>query len=135
MKTTLELSDEMSLIQKRLVETLMTLPGTTLEEEFRRHNAAINAVAVYCKFQEGGAAAWPRGRLLTVRASLTLAKETSLQLVAVDAEKQALSAAMLSVFQEKRPTICFLCLEERNLPFHKHIYSFASPGDLSKHFK
>jgi hypothetical protein len=35
------------------METIMTLPGTILEEEFRRRNAAINAVAAYCKFQEG----------------------------------------------------------------------------------
>jgi hypothetical protein len=114
---------------------MMTLPGTTLKEEFRRRCAAINAVAAYCKFQEGGAAARPRGRLLMRRASPTPAREPSPQSVAADAEKQALRAAMLSVFQEKRPTICFLCLGERGLSFHKRIYAFASPGDLTKHFK
>jgi hypothetical protein len=35
----------------------MTLSGTTIEEEFRRRNTAIDIVVAYCYFQEGGAAA------------------------------------------------------------------------------
>jgi hypothetical protein len=120
---------EMPSMQKRLVETGMTLPGTTVVEEFRRRNAAIDAVADYCHFQEGGAVAMPRGR------PPTQAKEACPQLVAANAEKQALSAAMLLVFKENRPTICFVCLGEGSLPFEKRVYSFASPGDLTKHFK
>jgi hypothetical protein len=73
-----------------------------------------------------------RGRLLG-RASPPLAKEADPQLVAAAAEKQALSAAMLSVFQRKRPTVCFMCLGEPGLPFNKRVYSFATPGDLTKH--
>jgi len=62
-------------------------------------STAINAVAAYCKFQEGGAVARPRKRPPTRRASPTLVKEeASPQLVAAAAEKQALNAAMLSVF-------------------------------------
>jgi hypothetical protein len=97
-KTNLDLADNMPPIQRRLVETMITLPGATLEEEFSRRNAAINAVAAYCKFQEGGDAARPRGRPPTTRASPTPPKETCPQLVAAEAEKQALSVAMLSVF-------------------------------------
>ena len=132
---TLDDNDEMAPIQKRLVETIMTLPGTTLEEEFRRRNAAIDVVAAYCHFQEGGAASLLRKRPPTQRAVPTPSKETNLQLAAAEAEKQALTAAMLSVFKEKRPTICFMCLGENYLPFQKRVYSFASPGDLTKHFK
>lgn len=58
-----------------------------------------------------------------------------MKLVAIDTKKQALSAAILLVFIEKRPTICFVCLGEASLPFKKHMYSFVSPGDLTKHFK
>lgn len=120
---------EMPPMQKRLVETIMTLPGTTVEEEFCRRNAAINAVAAYCNFQEGGAVAMPRERLSTS------AKAACAQLVAADVEKQAISAAMVRVFKEERPTICFICLGEESLPFEKRVYAFASPGDLTKHFK
>jgi hypothetical protein len=31
--------------------------------------------------------------------------------------------------------MCFLCLGEQSLLFEKRIYKFASPGDLTKHFK
>lgn len=53
-KTTLGLSDVMPPAQRRLVETVMILPGTTLEEEFHRRDAAIDAVVVYCRFEESG---------------------------------------------------------------------------------
>jgi hypothetical protein len=111
----------------------MTLPQTTLKEEFR--HAAIDAVAAFCKFQEGGAVVRSHGRPRTTRASPTPAKEACPQLVATAAKKQALSAAMLSVFKDKRPTICFLCLREQSLSFEKRVKSFASPGDLTKYFK
>ena len=122
-------------IQKRLVETMMTLPGTSIEEEFRSRNAAIDAVAAYCHFPEGGAAARPRARPSTRRASPTPLKKTNLQLAATEAEKQALSDAMLLVFTEKRTITCFLCLGEQSLPSEKRTYKFASPGDLTKHCK
>ncbi|KAI9766360.1 MAG: hypothetical protein M1840_006624 [Geoglossum simile] len=127
--TKVQVVNEMPLMQKRLVETVMTMPGTTVEEEFRQRNAAIDAVAAYCHFQEGEAVAMPCER------PPTQAKGACPQVVAADAEKQALSAAMLLVFTEKRPTICFICLGESSLPFEKRVYSFASPGDLTKHFK
>ncbi|KAG9246656.1 hypothetical protein BJ878DRAFT_533103 [Calycina marina] len=134
-KRTLDQNDEMPPLQKRLVETVMTLPGTTIEEEFRRRNAAINAVAAYCHLHEGGAAAIPCERSSTQRTSPMPLKETNLQLAAVKAEKQALSDAMLLVFTEKRTTTCFLCLGEQGLPFEKRTYKLASPVDLTKHFK
>lgn len=134
-KNTLDLGDNMPPQQKRLVETIMTLPGATLEEDFRRRNAAINVVAAYCKFQEGGTAARSNRRPPTARASLASAKETCPLLVAAAAEKQAPSGAMLSVFKDKRPTICFLCFGEQSLLFKKRTKSFASPGDLTKQFK
>ncbi len=104
----------------------MTLPGTIVEEEFRGRNAAINAVAEYCHFQEGGAVA------MRLPAQV---KEVCPQVLAADAEKQALSNAMLLVFKENMSTVCFVCLGEGNVLFEKHVFLFASPGDLTKHFK
>jgi hypothetical protein len=134
-KNTLGENDEMPLIQKHLAEAMLTLSGTTIEEEFRRRNAAIDAVAIYCHFQEEGSTARPRARPSTQRANLTLSKETNLQLAATEAEKQALGDAMLLVFTENRTTTCFLCLGEQSLPFEKRTYKFAGLGDLTKHFK
>ena len=131
-KSTLQSTDEMPSPQKRLVETVLTLPGTTLEEELARRNAAIDAVAAYCKFEEGGS---PRGRKPTKKASLLASPDADPQVMAAKAEEQALRAAMLSVFEEKRPLRCFRCLGRKNLDFKKRVYEFASPGDLTKHFK
>jgi hypothetical protein len=61
-----------------------------------------------------------------------LATTLSSQLMAV---KQALSAAMLSVFKERRPTVYFRCLGDISLPLEKHIYRFAKLGDPTKPFK
>lgn len=88
------------------------LPGTTIKEEFYRHNTAINTVTAYYYFQEGRATALPRQRSSTRQASLTPLKEANLQLVAAEAEQQALSNAILLVFTEKRTTTYFLYLGE-----------------------
>jgi hypothetical protein len=127
--------DEMPPIQKRLAETVMTLPGTTVVEEFCRCNTAIDAVTAYCHFQEGGTVAMLYTRLSIQRASPTPSKEANPQLAATEAEKQALRDAILLVFIEKRTTTCFLCLGEQSLPFQKCTFKFTSPGDLIKHFK
>ena len=86
----------------------MTLPVTTIEEEFRRRNAAIDTVAAYCHFQEGGAAAIPRKWSSTRRTSPMPLKDTSPQLVAAQAEKQASSDAMVIDSTEKRTNTCCL---------------------------
>jgi hypothetical protein len=68
------LVDDIPTIQKHMIESIMTLPGMTLEEEFCRRSTTANTVAAYCKFQEG---------------SPTLTKEASSQLMAVAAERQS----------------------------------------------
>ena len=50
-------------------------------------------------------------------------------------EQQQLDEAMVSVFQEKRPTIYFLCLAKKKLALDKRVYHFVTLGDLSKHFR
>jgi len=115
--------------QRRLIETMILAPpGATIEEERQRRDDAVNAVTAYCKIEEGdicGGRKRSGGRVKAV----VIKKEDSLSL-----EDEALKAAMLSVYTEKRPKICFLCLGE-DLPLKVRLYSFSSPSDLSKHFK
>jgi len=73
--------------------------------------------------------------LLLTTLSPVLSPNANLEVMAARAEEQALSVAMLLVFMEKRPLICFVCLRRKSLPFKKRVYTFASPGDLTKHFK
>jgi hypothetical protein len=70
-----------------------------------------------------------RGRPSTKRAYPNPVQEVDPQVAAAEAEKQALNAAILSVFKEERLTVYFICLSEGL------IKSFSRPGDLSKHFK
>jgi hypothetical protein len=131
-KSMLQITDDMLQPQRRLVETVLTLPGTTLEEEFARRNAVIDAVAAYCKFEEGRP---PRGRKSTKKANPPPSLDVDPQAVAAQAEAEALKVAMLSVFTEERPRICFVCLGRTGLDFARRVYKSASPGDLTKHFK
>jgi hypothetical protein len=42
---------------------------------------------------------------------------------------------MISVYKERSSKICFICLGNERLPIGKRVYSFHTPGDLSKHFR
>ena len=109
-RTNLDSFDDNLPEQKRLIETVMTLPATTLEDEMRRRNAAITAVTAYCKIEEGGCD-WPnREGVLTSHATSTTVKEEAdtVPLVVIEPWDQAFSLAKRSVSEEKRPTICFL---------------------------
>jgi hypothetical protein len=103
--------------------------GTTLEKEVCRRNTAINAVAARYRFQAGGVA---RGQPPIGVVSPILVTDVSPQLAAED---RALSAAMLTVFKEKRPTICVQCQGDKSLPLDGAKTLFATPGDLTKQFK
>ena len=116
--------------QRRLIETIMlTPPGATLEEEVRRRNNAINAVTAYCKIEEGET---PKRGIPSGRTKNIVIKQEE---DTKSPQERALEAAMLSVYTEKRPKICFLCLGNEGAPFDKRIHSFSTPGDLSRHFR
>jgi hypothetical protein len=100
----------------------MTPPVATLEDEMRRRNATINIVTIYYKVEEGGYDSPSRMRGSTYTTStIVQAKENTYPLVATKSGHQVFNVAMLSVYQEERPTICFLCLGNQNLPISKRI--------------
>jgi hypothetical protein len=119
--------------QKRLIEAvILAPPGTTYEEEVERRNSAINAVTRYCQIEEGQTCR--RQKRSTGQAKpVVIKKEEDTQLMIIDPQAKALEAAMLSVFTEKRPTICVFCLSNESLPLDARIYAFGTSGDLSKH--
>ena len=134
--TNLESLDDKPPEQKRLIATVMTLPAMTLEDEIRRRNAAINAISAYCKVEEGGCDLTSRKRDLTnTISSIANVEDDTRLLIAAKPLHQAFSMAMQSVYQEKRPKICFVCLDNKNLPMSKRTSAFSTPGDLSKHFR
>jgi hypothetical protein len=117
--------------QKELVDATLARPGLTLEAEICQRNRAIRAVTEYCRVEEGGT---HPVRLQRSSGRITppgKSKDDS----QLDPFVQALEAAKVSVYKEKRPTICFDCLGNKKLPIELRIYSFKTPGDLSKHYK
>jgi hypothetical protein len=121
-------SDDTSPEQRRLIETMiLTPPGSTYEEEVRRRNNAIDAVAAYCKVEEGET---PKGGRPRRPKTVAIKREEDTR----SPQEIELEAATLLVLKEERPKICFLCLGNEGLSFEKRTYSFSTPGDLSKHF-
>jgi hypothetical protein len=113
--------------QRELADSVLSNPGTTVIEEVSRRNRAICAVTMYCGLEEG--------RMNPFRA----AKRTKYAAPKVESqseyEEKALEAAKVLVYKETRPKICFICLGNKTLATVSRIYSFYTPGDLSKHFK
>ena len=115
---------------QNLISALMSLPGSTLEEEDDRRTTAIVAVMEYCAVEEAEPVrpCLPHGRV----GSGVTARPTSRP---DDVLQQRFETARLAVYSERRPVHCFVCLANEALPLDKRTAPFSSPGDLSKHFK
>lgn len=117
--------------QRRLIECIILAPpGETLEEEDKRRARAVDAVTAYCKIEEGQTL--KRGKPLG-RAKIAVIKQE--RDVTPSPQEVAIEAAMLSVYEETRPRICFLCLGNGALPLEARVYPFNKAGDLSRHFR
>ncbi|CAN9361177.1 unnamed protein product [Alternaria alternata] len=112
--------------QEELANSILSKPGTTIEEETDRRNGAIRAVTLYCGIEEGGM--YPVQKAGRSR-NIALSTKSQLRY-----DEEALEAAKVSVYKEERPKICFLCLGNETLPLAQRIHSFSTPGDLTKHF-
>jgi hypothetical protein len=127
----LERSDQMTPEQLLLIDAILTLPETTLEREYQRRIAAINAITTYCGVEEGTPYRHgPRGR----PAKSTVPVITKAANLAPSASDITLSNAILSIKTDKRPTKCFLCLGNPALTLQERVTSYATPGSLSRHF-
>ncbi|KAL6228990.1 hypothetical protein BDW75DRAFT_235532 [Aspergillus navahoensis] len=151
----LKCSEEVPAPQKRLMESLLTLPRPTLEEEIARRTEAIDAVAAYSLFEEGDTCRLPRdkrsprGGVAVVPAhqdgSVQDAKMTENNFFADDSLQAAIQSVMKdrsTIHENKgarkkveRLLFCFICLGQPDLDIKKRTYKFSSPGDVTKHIK
>ena len=151
MSEKLEHSEEVSWPQKRLIESLLTLPRSTLEEEMSRRTDAIDAVAAYCLFEEGDTCRLPRdkrsaGECIVAKPEHSTDEGSDNETPSFQADK-LLESAIQSVMKDgpnrngkrtkadERPRICFICLGQPNLDLNKRVQRFATHGDVSKHIK
>ncbi|XTI96067.1 hypothetical protein V2W45_1256821, partial [Cenococcum geophilum] len=117
-KATLKSSNNRLVKHKRLIKVIITLPSTSLEDKIRRRNNAINAVVDYCNIKE-----------CRVYRLIKIKKDAKI----LEAAK-ALERAKSSLYKEKRPKICFICLRNKKLVISKRIYRFHTLTTLIKYF-
>ncbi|GFF59263.1 LOW QUALITY PROTEIN: hypothetical protein IFM46972_11333 [Aspergillus udagawae] len=122
-----------------LIDTILTMPGSAVEKEYRRRIAGINAVTAFCDVEEGSHTRQPnitqKHRALDVLPSAPPAKRQ--ECTSFKEQKTTLSQAIASVCikaQRERPTICFLCLGNPCMPEHERVKNFGTPGSLGRHF-
>ncbi|KAJ5471584.1 hypothetical protein N7530_008941 [Penicillium desertorum] len=123
-----------------LIDTVLTMPGTTIEKEYERRIAAINAVIAVCDAEEGA----PSRRRVTQKRSaddvdmppaVPLPKRQSP--TPSDKRDDTFSKAIASVCVKsptERPTICFICLGSPSLPQSDRLWMYKNSGSLSRHF-
>jgi hypothetical protein len=123
-------TDQMGLEQLRLMDAILTLPETSVEAEYQRRIAAINAVTAYCGVEEGTPYRHvQRAQRTRDDNQIVKAEET-----AALASDMALRQAIVSIKKDKRPTRCFLCLGNPHLTIRERVASYATAGSLSRHF-
>lgn len=121
-----------------LIDTILTIPGTTVEAEYQRRIAAINAVVAFCDVEEGAP-------IRPLQSRKRLAAEA---MIPVQAKKQDLSqegegvvalrqaiGSVHIVSQNERPLICFLCVGNPSLAMKKRTWKYKTPGSLTRHFQ
>lgn len=108
----------------KLIDSIFSLPGRSIEEENDRRSNAIRAVWNYCEVEEGST---PKDHEVDLRANHGSRN-------AVDMDVLALASAIREVFGKYRTTICFICLGNGNLPVKERVHAYSSPGNLTKHF-
>lgn len=123
-----------------LIDSILTVPGTSVTKEYERRIAAINAVISVCDAEEGApsrpgasqkrpvdAVDTPTASPLPKRQKYTTSGEND------DRFSQAIASVCVKS-PEERPTICFICLGNARLPESERLRMYKNPGSLSRHF-
>ncbi|KAF9884370.1 hypothetical protein FE257_001826 [Aspergillus nanangensis] len=122
----------------RVIDTILTIPGTTLETEYRRRIDAIAAMMAFCPAEEGRPTPRTQPCRRPVPETDDSYRPTKRQRDSVEEETEiALREAMESVqvkSPKQRPLICFVCLGNLNLPLVSRLTKYNTPGSLTRHF-
>ncbi|KAJ6000886.1 hypothetical protein N7481_001295 [Penicillium waksmanii] len=139
-KVALESTGYMTPQHMTLIDTVLTMPGATTDEEYERRITAINAVIAVCDAEEGAPS---RPQTIQKRSADAVATSPADHVpkkqrpAASGADHDAISQAIALVCincPEKRSTICFICLGNPLLPGIERLRMFKNAGSLSRHF-
>ncbi|RHZ58146.1 DUF3435 domain-containing protein [Aspergillus thermomutatus] len=122
-----------------LLDNILSMPGATVEKEYQRRIAAINAVIAFCDVEEGSPTRRPNpAQKRPAMDSLSSAPSAKRQrCLSSDGPQTTISQAIASVCikkKEERPTVCFLCLGNPHMPEHERSKDYYTPGSLTRHF-
>ncbi|KAK2739873.1 hypothetical protein FQN57_006449 [Myotisia sp. PD_48] len=137
----LERTEFMTPEHLKLIEAMMTLPGSTLDEDRARRNAAINVVTAYCKFQEGSMCRYRHNKPLE-KVTQTLNHTQPASGKPWDSVvRQAVQSVLINkkngpnkTKTADRPKVCFLCLQNENLALPERVHAYHK-GSITKHFE
>ncbi|KAL4958922.1 DUF3435 domain-containing protein [Aspergillus stella-maris] len=122
-----------------LIDTILTIPGSTVEKEYQRRIAAIHAVIAFCDVEEGPPMRQPKvtQKRPAMEASPSAPPAKRQERPSLDGKVDTLSQAIETICiknRDDRPTICFLCLGNPCMPESKRTKNYGTPGSLSRHF-
>ena len=123
-----------------LIDSILTMPGTTVEKEYERRIAAINAVIAVCDAEEGApsrASASQKRPVDAINIPPAAPLPKRQKSTPLDKSDDTFSRAVTSVCVkslEERLTICFICLGNARLPEGERLRMYKNPGSLSRHF-
>jgi hypothetical protein len=121
-----------------LIDTIMTMPEATVEAEYGRRVAAINAVNAFCDMEEGAPS-----QLCPSRKDLATDIVPSLHLERQECPQEDVDAVILCLAiasvcvktPEQRPTICFLCVGDSRLSIKERTRIYKTAGSLTRHVR
>ncbi|EGC45157.1 conserved hypothetical protein [Histoplasma capsulatum var. duboisii H88] len=131
-KDVLERSNYMAPERLNLIDAILTLPPNSPDAELQRRITAIRAVTVYCGVEEGRTVPYFDHSNPDPGPESTPSKPPERRSPGTAGTARPvlpLHQAIHVVQTEQRPKICFICLN------NGVIRSYASPGDLTKHFR
>lgn len=120
-----------------VIDTMLTMPGVTVEAERQRRIKAINAVTAFCGVEEGRPT--PRPMISRRRPACDdFASPAKRQRCRSEDELegeilQAIEAVRVKS-RHDRPRVCFICVGNPNLPMKNRILEHTTPGSLTRHF-
>ncbi|KKZ61922.1 hypothetical protein EMCG_00484 [[Emmonsia] crescens] len=137
-KSVLEWMEYMTPEMMILIDALLTLPGDSWDAEQQRRIKAINAITSYCGVQEGSLRQYrspdARHKMVQDRGN-TRPPINKPQVPAIEeAIRSVLIKSSEGPKKDKRPTMCFLCLQNEKLKLQERIHSYHE-GSITKHFE
>ncbi|KMU77075.1 hypothetical protein CISG_06113 [Coccidioides immitis RMSCC 3703] len=122
-----------------MVDAILSMPGATIEAEYQRRINAINAMAAFCRMEEGQPTLRPTpSRRRPVPDGDDPCPPAKRQRRSVENDTEILlrqaTEAMRIKSQNDQPQICFLCIRNFNLLLKGQIAEYTTSGSLTRHF-